>query len=751
MSSTDTNETKDIKDKKDGKEKKPCKIGKFFKHFKNYPANQLITLLILPVTFLYYELFFRFFSTDTPFDISNIAVSLGVSVVTGIVLDLLCSISKSRVFNGILCAVFMAAGATYTLLHYFVERSFNIYMNMSTILAGAGGIATEAGGTVADLVWSTWPLLLLFYAPTIIYLVFFIGFKKVYFMRMKALGYIQLLIIAILAEVAVSVPLCNDYYAWQKLTYRFDYDESIRTFGLNTASKVDIFYSIFDNPFKQKFVIDKDNPKITLENPEEYNVIEFDFDKLKAVSNDNAAEMMEYIESIMPSKKNEMTGIFKGKNLIQITGETFTQYAIDPDLTPTLYKLSQESMQFEHYYQPLYSGSTTTAEFLILLGLMPFDGYNSMYFTQNKYLPYTIGQQLLNEGYVSLAFHNGKYNYFNRNLTHCNLGYTQFTANGNGMTGLTNVDSGWPQSDVEMMEYIFPEYLDEEPFNLYIMTLSGHSKYDYTNFIGAKHIAYVRKWAKEHNKDYTDPALYYLAGNYELELAMQYMMEVLEERDLLDDTVIVMTGDHYPYSLTDKYEYDDNGKLHYYDITRNINSLFEFEPETDEEYNRNVLFIWSKEIAESDPIVVSEPVCSCDILPTVSNMFGVEFDSRMMIGRDVFDKDTQPLVIFSNYSWLTEVGYYNIETDTLTLNDGTVAGEDYADYVAEINTLVQNKMIFSRNVIIYDFYRELYQVPEGVSTQEYLLGVPTAGTDGHGERTAGAAGNGGGAAGENEE
>ena len=311
-------------------------------------------------------------------------------------------------------------------------------------------------------------------------------------------------------------------------------------------------------------------------------------------------------------------------------------------------------------------------------------------------------------------FHNGTYDYFDRNLTHCNLGYTRFYANGNGMVGLSG-SLAWPQSDVEMMEFSIPKFVDKEPFNAYFMTLSGHSKYDKKNFIVRRNIEEVQEWADRNGKDYTNAVLSYLAANLEFEKAMDYLLEELEKDGVLENTVIVMTGDHYPYSLSDDYVIDETNHVKYFGVEENLINLFGFDPETEKDYSHNSLVIWTPSLDGDKSIHVTEPVCSVDILPTLSNLFGLPYDSRMLAGRDVFAENTEPLVIFLNYNWLTDRGFYNADERVYIPNEGMSydgAGDpEFAsdeEYVEYINTIVKNKMIFSQNVPNYDYYNVVF-------------------------------------------
>ena len=687
-------------------------IAGFFTHFKKYPLKQRISFMIIPAVMVYLEIVFRIISSQRAFDFINIFCSILVPVAMGFLFSMLCSITKKKTLNGWIAFAIILILCSFFAFEHCLESEFNVYMCFDSISAGAGGIATEAQSSIISVIIGNWYRIIIYELPVIIYLVFFLIFKKTYFMRLKAFGYVQTGIYITVIAAAVFLTLFFNVSWNEKLAERYDFDECTRSFSLMLSTDMDLVYTIFGNPFQAQFDL-SDATEAVLEEDVEYNITTIDLDELtENITNGNINDLTEYIKSLMPSEKNEYTGLLEGMNLIQITAESFTKYAIDEELTPVLYMMATEGIIFEDYYQPLWSGSTTTGEYQILTSLLPSYGAKSIQktITNNMYL--TIGNTLLREGYSTVAFHNGSYTYYNRYLTHPNLGYERFYANGNGMTGLSNTESSWPQSDLEMMEWIVPRYIEnaDEPFAYYIMTLSGHSKYDSTNWIANKNMEVVEEWAEENGYDYTYATMCYFANNLELEYALEYLLEALEEAGLLENTVIVLTGDHYPYSLSDDYGYNAAGKLTYYNVEENLASLYGFMPETDTDYNANALIIWTPSLSESDEqIVVSEPVSSLDILPTLLNLFGCEFDSRLLAGRDVFADNTQPLVIFSNYSWLTEKGYYNASDGSFTLSDGVeMTDEEIEEYIDEINTIVKNKKAFSQTVIDYDYYDILY-------------------------------------------
>lgn len=693
-------------------------LKEFLTHCKQYSPRQILSAAYIPAALMYMEFFFRLISVKEPLEWTSWLGIIFASLAGGLILDLLCSITKNEKLNGWLAFIFIQLLAIGFLIVHFVKLEFSIYIGPQSIIGGANGITQHAGNYIQEIILRNWTTILIFEVPAIIFLILFLVFKLFAFKRFKALGYIQILMVIVIFECAAGVPWCNTSPPWELLTSEFDYDSAVRTFDVQTATKLDVLYSIFTNPWKQNFWIDKDH-LAEISNPDDYNMIQINFDELRDQStNIYISRIHSYVESLEPSKKNEYTGLFEGMNLIEITAESFTPYILDEELTPVLCKLVNNGIVFDDYYQPLWSGSTTTGEFQILTGLLPSNGYYSMLRTSENNMHFTIGNELLRENYTSLAFHNGTFDYFDRNLTHCNLGYSRFYANGAGMTGLTG-KTAWPQSDIEMMEFSIPKFIDKEPFNAYFMTLSGHSKYDLKNFVVRKNIDEVRSWADRSGKDYTDAVLSYFAANLEFEKSMEYLLDELEKAGVLENTVIVMTGDHYPYSLSDDYVIDDTGHVEYFDVEQNLINLFGFDPETEKDYSHNSLVIWTPSLDGEHSVHVTEPVCSVDILPTLLNLFGLEYDSRMLVGRDVFAENYEPLVIFLNYHWLTERGYYNAEDRTYTPNEGCsfdgandpefASDKEYVDY---INKIVKNKMIFSQNVPNYDYYNVVFPKAE---------------------------------------
>lgn len=412
--------------------------------------------------------------------------------------------------------------------------------------------------------------------------------------------------------------------------------------------------------------------------PAEYNVLDIDFSALiEGEENETVRNLHTYFSQQIPTKKNAQTGMFAGCNLIFITAEGFSHLAIDPELTPTLYRLQQEGMSFPNFYTAYWGVSTSDGEYVNLTGTIPKSGTWSFYDTAENAMPLTMVQQLKHKGYSAYAFHDHAYTYYHRDKSHPNLGYI-FKAVGNGL----EITDQWPESDVEMMDVSTAAYVGQEPFHVYYMTVSGHLPYSFDeddNAIAAKNAALVE------DLPYSEGVRAYLACQIELDRAVELLLQRLDEAGVLENTVIVLTADHYPYGLS----------------VEEQSELAGHELDTNFEIYRNALIIYKKGMT---PTKVTRPCSALDILPTLSNLFGLDFDSRLYMGQDIFS-DAAPLLLFSDRSWITENGsYYTITEEVTSFGEEELSAEEIAYY----NGLVADKFLVSQWVLEEDYWRVLF-------------------------------------------
>ena len=413
-----------------------------------------------------------------------------------------------------------------------------------------------------------------------------------------------------------------------------------------------------------------------------YNVIEsIDFTALAgSAGSDILKATDEYLANATPTRKNNYTGLLKDYNLITICAESFCPWFISEELTPTLYKLSHTGILFENYYGTFQS-VTTNGEYTMCMGLYPDMSRtktdSSFNVAGTNYLPFCLGNALKGMGYQAWGYHDYIGDFYNRNITHANMGYT-FKAADSGL----DVKIDWPSSDLEMMEASVDDYINSgEPFHAYYMTFSGHYQYNWDNAMSAKNRDAVK------DLPYSEPVKAYIACNLELEYALEYLMQRLEQAGVADKTCIVLTNDHYPYGLTE----DEYNEL----AGQTLDTTFE-------KY-RNSFICYVPGLSEN--IVVDEYCSTADILPTLLNLFGVDYDSRLLAGTDVLSSGIH-VAVLSDKSFLTKTFRYDAGTETVIPADEntTVSGK-----LAEAYRLyVDSRFQLSGNILNSDYYAHVF-------------------------------------------
>ncbi len=440
---------------------------------------------------------------------------------------------------------------------------------------------------------------------------------------------------------------------------------SIQKMGVLSSTGLDIYRNIFG--FEDKVIevnYEEEN------NDEDLFVYEKNNLDLDLSSNKLNKDIKEYIDNNPGTSKNKYTGMFENKNLIFVVAESFSEIGIDKDRTPTLYKLTNNGFIFDNFYVPYYL-STIGGEFQSLTGLYPNYSTLTKWKSGKNSFPYGLATTFKEKGYNTYAYHAHDGYFQNRYKYLKALGFDNFKACNMGLNINCNM---WPESDIEMIKATTNDYINsDKPFMTYYMTVSGHL--DYTK---ESNSIVSKNWDLVKNLDYSDKAKSYLATQIELDRAMESLLKELENKGILEDTVIVLLADHYPYGLS----------------LEEINELSSYKRDELFEINHNALIIYNSNMKNINITKVGMPI---DVLPTIYNLFDIKYDSRLFAGSDLLS-NSEGMVILDNLSWITDRGRYN------SLN-GKYSGDIDSDYISNINNIIQNKIIFSRNMITYDGYR----------------------------------------------
>ena len=675
------------------------KARRFF--VKKKKGFQWSVALLFPAVLFYYETVFKY-STGCSFFQTGTWYLLLFCLAYGGFGYLLSTLSHWQKWNRRCALVLILLGALPYLIEYFIFRQFKVFYDLNTMFGGAGDALSSYSHEITRMIftWTGIGTILLFLLPSILY--FFFGWRIASPRQSNARTRIFVVVCAIAVYLfsVLGISLHSTLsLTWEK---QYDFQSAVDHFGLLTGISLDIREALFGSS-GGSFELDATTPNAipvptgtqstdsseSTESPIVYtpNQLDIDFSSLEATG--QIADLNAYVASLSPSMKNEYTGLFAGKNLILITAEAFTLEVIDPELTPTLYRLATKGINFTDYYMTASSG-TTGGEYQVVFGMVPTDGGMSFKNTADNLNYFTMGSQLDRLGYYGKAFHNHSYTYYSRDITHNNIGYSDgFMGYGNGMEKY--VSNSWPQSDLEMFQGTVPTYIGEEHFNVYYMTVSGHSSYSVSGNSMSR-----KNWDRVAHLSYSDTVKSYLAAQLELEDALRYLVGQLEAKGIADDTVICLSADHFPYGL------DDEGSLGNFPY---LSELYGYDVETVFQRDHNGLIIWCGELEDSAPIIVDSPVGTIDILPTLSNLFGLEYDSRLFPGRDALS-DTPALVFNATYDWKTDYGTYYASSGTFVPTDPSVELPD--GYVGTVQAIVRNKMRYCELVLDNDYFAYLF-------------------------------------------
>ena len=463
-------------------------------------------------------------------------------------------------------------------------------------------------------------------------------------------------------------------------------------------------------------------------------VMEADLEALSESPDADVAWLASYFASTAPTETNDYTGMFEGYNVIELVLEGFTGYGIDEELTPTLWRLTHEGIVCTNYYTALHYGSTSGGECQTLLGLYPKNGSPVTMPATGELgtnARMTLSQQLGRLGYRVLGFHDN-YNMYGREASHPNLGMEwRYSTHGLEAETWPGDPSSlqWPQFDSYMIAQSTPYYLNTEslpaelsgsalpgnvtgragaddPFYVYYLSVSGHitgtTGYDWNR------VADAYREEVQGNERFaacsSAAQAYEACAVVEVDRALERLLADLEAAGELDRTLIVATADHIPYgqvSIEEELAGRDLGG----DLTMLDESRIDFD------VYRNSLILWADGM---EPVVTDKPCCQVDILPTVSNLLDLEFDSRMLAGRDILS-DQEGLVIFASRCWLSDRGFYDRFTGEFTPAEPSagepgneMSEEETEEYVSAVNALVEYRLNSTELILRTDFYEQAF-------------------------------------------
>lgn len=408
-------------------------------------------------------------------------------------------------------------------------------------------------------------------------------------------------------------------------------------------------------------------------------------------------------------EENIFTNVFEGKNLIVIHAESLQTFAMEQkfngkEVTPNLNKLASEGIFFSNFYSQVGVGTSSDAEFTFSTSMMPSS--NGTVFVNYYDREYVTIQKLLKEkGYYVFSMHGNDGNFWNRDVMHKNMGYDMFFDKDyyviDETIGLGLSDKSFFRQSTEIIKNIKDSY--DGPFYANLITLTNHTPFSDTNLLDEFDTTLkVNIDGQIVERDYIDGTVlgnYFRSVHYE-DAAIGEFIEELDEAGLLENTVIVIYGDHDARIDEEYYNYFYNYDPYTDTVLNSNDEGYKLYNEYTYELDRKVPFIiWTKD--KEYNIEVDTPMGMIDAMPTLGNMFN--FHSKYQMGHDIFSVDDN-MVVFTDGSYLTDKIYYNAQKEeqfpisaSATSEEYIINRSEYADKLIEI----------SNYIITYDLIKEI--------------------------------------------
>lgn len=593
--------------------------------------------------------------------------------------------------------------ALIVIIDFVVTLYSWIQLGLNNFLGGFMSIGNAEQGTktvdyIGEFLLSFTPQIYLVIIPFILIILYLIferyitkdGFeKKIPFSNLlyTMAGLVYMALLGFGFYVTIEAPFMQNRLQTVSNKNLFRYPSSpglaIKNYGATVYLMLDIKSTITGNqtsyntstPNKNKDTIEEDKYTRKIDD-------EAWLDFIKVEENADFKTLNNYFINREITPKNEYTGKFEGKNLIMIMMESIGLAVFDEqykDYFPTLYKLYKEGMTSTNNYSPRNNCATGDSEMTSQISLYATPTSCTVNTYKNNEYKEALLYKMRNSGYYTSAYHDYTDQYYYRSTYEYKFGaYRYYGVSDLGMT-YNPAYKEWT-SDLTFMKQAMPKFIDQKRFASYMITVSAHTPYIYSSEMGNKHMSLFK------DTSFTTPVKRYLSKVKELDLALETLLEELESRGILDDTVIVLFGDHYPYGLSDK-EYQ---------------SLATYSIKDNQEIDRTPFIIYNSETPSEN---ISKFMTPMDYAPTLLNLFGIDYDPRVYLGHDVWS-DYTDYAVFPDNSWQGSLGFYDASKGEFFPREGsTYKDED----IITINNEIADMRSMSTLAMKKDYFNHLYK------------------------------------------
>ena len=653
------------------------------KWFKNY--------IILFVFLFTIEIMFKACGNIQIWDASLVRIFISTNIIA--VFFSFIEIYFHKIVNIVINFILIGAATIYSLAQLGFENFLGVYISLGTS-SQLGAVIDYIREYLMSFKWHYWLILI----PLVLLVIYYIFFDKKFFKELPKLNkeyrnndLIKKTIILIIAILGLDLA----YYGTLKIPFLQNKLQTVSNIELIKNPSVpsiaikqfgSVTYGLLD--IKNYFFPASESELSIAYKKQQQEITDFtrhiDDTAWETLINNETKKTYKNLNNYFISQsitdKNEYTGIFEDKNVIFIMLESVGELIINEEYFPNFYKMYNEGWAWTNNYSPRNSCATGNNEMSGMVSLYTI--YNSC--TANNYKNNTYFESVFNifknSGYQTSSMHNYTESYYYRSKIHKNMGSEVYYGVEDLGLDYTWVYKEWP-SDEEFIDEAMDILLksdEDKPFMTWLTTVTSHQPYGVSSEYGDLYLDKFKDAGlpKDIQRYYSKLTV--------LDNALGLLLDRLESAGKLEDTVIVMYGDHYPYGLSKS----NLGKVLDYDLD-------------DYETERTPFVIYNSEMTAKK---FEDYTSYMNIVPTVANLFNLDYDPRLYMGTDLLSDDYESLVVFADGSWKNELAYYNASTGNIKYYSDL---EYTTEQVQAINEKVTLKMKMSNLAIKNNYFSYL--------------------------------------------
>jgi len=658
---------------------------------KKFYSNKIVRIsLILSICFFLIEILFRLVIGFTLLDVSMIRILLA-DIIFSLFLSIFLSFLKTKYAN-IIITILLILYASVSIFQGGMYNYLGTFMSFNTA-SQAGAVGDYIGDFIRSINPWFYSLLLI----PIFFIIYTIFLEKKIFIDVKKKYNVARFIASLLIILN-----CGLFYgslvipSLQNSTQIISNKElfanpsipniTVNQFGILGYEFIDVKAIIIPEEVGAiSFSKPIDSTDLTEEEVNYARVIDDTAWESANEEEDNKTykTLNSYFLSKEITSKNEYTGMFKGKNLVIIMIESGSNILKDyPEYFPNFSKLYNEGWSWDNAFSPRNSCSTGNNEMTGILSLYPINNTCTVNTYKNNTYFESIFNLFNNAGYTTSSYHDYTDHFYARTVYHPNMGSgTYYSAAKLGINIPSNQYQPWP-SDEEFIEKALPTFVNEEHYMTWFTTVTSHMRYNISSMQGDLYLDLFE------DEDWSIEAKRYMSKLKVVDNAIGALVDGLDSAGKLEDTVIVLFADHYPYGLDD----DDYDALTTYDISSNA------------DIDRTPFVIYNPSLT---PTKYDDYTSFVNILPTIANLFDLDYDPRLYAGKDVLSETYEGIVVFADGSWRTSVAYYDATKGKVSY----IGDETYTDdEIASINTKVKNEIQMDNLAIKNNYFAYLEDI-----------------------------------------